>query len=554
MNLRSLLSLLSIQPKGFTVTKFKLNWAQEEYITEVERQLETRGRVRIITLKARQIGISTVTEGLLFNFAMTFPNYRGLVVAHKTDGSYNLFNITKLYWKTYPFKQLYTPRYESKRHLEWVENNSNIQVATAGSPEAGRSSTIHFLHASEYAFWPDARTTMLALRQTIPNIPGSVIVIESTANGVGNAFHDEWYAAKNGDTEYVPLFFPWWKHPEYMASAIGVPYESLGVLDEEEQTLKSAFGLSDDRLMWRRWAIKNLADNDLKKFNQEYPATDEEAFLSTGTNVFPLNHLRACYEPMPGIRGLLRRDGNRVEFIENPSGPLTIYRYPSSDPSWGQYYVAGDPTRTTRGDFASAQVINRNTLEQVAVWRGRIDPGSFAEELFKLGLYFNEAWVSTEKEGPGELTIGKLLGMEYPKVWRTQKIDKTPGKVTGDTFGWSTTAQTKHLAIGWLLKVMVDRNITIHHDVTFQECKNYVVLEDGTYGPVTKDGFDDCVMAMAIVITCHFLDDPVMAIDAASEDFQPNLTETSSAIEELYDEVEGLAELPWFQRAVGDSE
>lgn len=542
MELLSLVKLLSIQPKGFAVSRIAPNWAQQELVAEVQRQADTNGRVRIVILKARQLGLSTIAEALMFTYAFAFDNYRGLVIAHETQGSYNILGMTKLYWNTYPFRKLYTPRYASRNHLEWVETNSSIQVATAGNKEAGRSSTIHFLHASEYAFWPNPRSTMLALRQTIPSIVGSAVIIESTANGVGNAFHDEWYAAKAGETEYAPMFFPWHRHPEYLASAIGIPYHSLGRLDEEERRLKHEMGLSDDRLAWRRWAIKNLCGNDLKKFHQEYPSTDEEAFLSTGTNVFPLEHLRACYEPEPGVRGFLRRNGNKVEFVEASNGNLKIFRYPSKDRSHGQYYVAGDPTRSIRGDFACAQVFNRNTLEQVAIMRGRMDPGTFAEELFKLGMYYNEAWATTEKEGPGELTIGKLLGMEYPKVWRHVKIDRTPGKVTGETYGWSTTAQTKHLAIGWLLKVIVDRNIVIHDDITYNECKTYVTLEDGSYGPATEDGFDDTVMAFAIGITCHFLDDPIQPLEGPVGYAEPQSSDLSR------DEAEdlGLAETPWY--------
>lgn len=559
MNLRYLLSQLSIQPKGYNVAPFQLNWAQDQYLDTVERQVSKNGRIRIIVLKARQIGISTVTEALLFTHAFVYPNYRGLVVAHEARASYNLFNMTKLYWNTYPFRQLYTPRYASKGHLEWIETNSNIQVSTAGNSEAGRSATIHFLHASEYAFWPDPRTTMLALRQTIPSIPGSAIIIESTANGVGNAFHDEWLAAKQGDSEYVPLFFPWYKHPEYLASHLGLPYHDLGKLDADERALVS-MGLSADRLAWRRWAIKNLAENDLKKFHQEYPTTDEEAFLSTGTNVFPLDALRDCYHPEPGIRGFLRRDGGRVSFVPSDTGPLTIYRRPSRNPHHGQYYVAGDPTRTTRGDFGCAQVLNRRTLEQVAVWRGRIDPATFAEQLYNLALYYNTAHVSIEKEGPGELAIGKLLGMNYPRLYINEKIDRTPGKTTGKTYGWSTTAQTKHTAIGWLLKVIVDRSITIHHDITFNEMRNYVTLENGTYGPATDEGFDDTVMAAAIGVTCNFIDTPPTPDDdyvlnpldhSTPKDRLQLLNNAVEAIERgdsAGTDLFGGDDVPWYQR------
>jgi hypothetical protein len=511
VNLTPLVRNLSILTKDLQVTPLVPNWAQQEYLDAIQRQLDTTGRIRLIVLKARQLGISTITEAVLFSLAFVYERYKGMVIAHEIPASQNLLNMTKLYWDTYPLKGLYgKPKAESKNHIAWTTTGSSIQVSTAGNKATGRSATIHFLHASEVAFWPEASTVMLGLRQTIPSTPGTAIIMESTANGMGNYFHQQWLAAEAGDTEYEPLFFPWHRHPEYLASYVGLPYNSLGNVDSDEKTLR-AMGLSDDRLAWRRWAIKNLCENDVLKFKQEYPATPEEAFIASGTNVFPHHALNKVFEPMPGTRGYLFRDGNKVTFKADPQGPMTVFRAPSADQDWGVYFVGGDPTHTTRGDFAVAQVINRRTLEQVAVWRGRVDPGGFAEELFKIGLYYNTATVTNEIEGPGYMTIGKLLGMNYPKIWNKARPDHTPGKVSTDQYGWSTTTQSKHLAMGWLLKVIMDESITIHDQTTYNEMLNYVTLDNGGYGPANEDGYDDTVMSLAITVTCHAMDSPVLA-------------------------------------------
>lgn len=536
MDITPLISQLTIATKGLGTCKLTPNPVQLQYVQAINEQLSGSGRVRIIVLKARQMGISTITEALLFNLAFIYERYRGLIVAHEIPASQNLLKMTQLYWDTYPYKFLYTPKYNSKNDLEWAETGSSIKVATAGNKGLGRSATIHFLHASEVAFWPDASDVFLGVRQTIPNVPGTGIVIESTAKGIGNFFHSTWVAATEGEVEYLPLFFPWHQYPEYQASAIGLPYHNLGHLDAEEITLRG-MGISDDRLAWRRWAIKNLAENDILKFRQEYPASPEEAFISTGTNVFPYHQLKACYKPEEGYPGYLTRNGNSSTFVPDPDGPLRVFKAPATN-EWGQYFVSGDPTRTTRGDFAVAQVINRRTLEQVAEWRGRIDPGTFAEELFKLGIYYNEAELSTEKEGPGYATIGKLLGMEYPKVWQHAKADKTPGIVTTDLYGWSTTAQTKQLMIGYLLKVVMDHNLVIHSRTLFTEMQNYVTYENGGYGPASEEGFDDCVMSMAQGITCHLMSSPVMPYGSAMIPEYPN---SEAAVE---GGMMGI-ELPW---------
>lgn len=509
MDLHGRIRQLSIlENKNLQVVKFKPNWAQLEYLDAAKHQFETTGRVRIIVLKARQLGISTITEAMLFVMCFIIDNYRSMVIAHEIPASQNLLKMTNRYWDTYPFKQLYSTKYAGKNHLEWVQTGSSMQVATAGNKGVGRSATIHGVHASEVAFWPDPKEAFVGLRQTIPEAPGTIIVLESTANGSG-MFKTEWEAAEAGDTEFLPLFFPWWRHPGYTASAIGVPYHELGRLDAEEKVLRR-IGISDDRLAWRRWAIRNKTQNDLMLFHQEYPSTPSEAFIASGTNIFPIPKLNIVYKPEPGKRGQLLETSAKVEFIERADGPLTLFRRVHPNPSLGTYIVAGDPTKTTQGDFACIQVINRRTLEQVAEWRARIDPVTFADELFKLGKFFNLALVSTEIEGPGYSTIGALLAKNYPKLYQRSRADTLASPSTSSSYGWSTTLQTKNLMIGWLLRFVVDASVIIHSSTLYNEMKEYVRLPNGEYGPSEKDGFDDCVMAFAQAIIVNVME-PVLA-------------------------------------------
>jgi hypothetical protein len=527
--LHTMVGRLSIVPKSAVVEKFRPNWAQAEYLDMAERQLATTGRIRIITLKARQLGISTVTEAVAYTLCLLHDNYQALVVSHEAKSSAHILNMTRHYWETDPYKPLYTPKYVSKTTLAWSGINSQISIATAKNKGSGRSSTIHFLHGSEVAFWDDGETLMTGLRQAVANVPYSGIVLESTANGIGNYFENQWNAAIAGDSEFTPMFFPWWKHPEYLGSYIGLPAYNLGDLDNEEKVIEQAFLKHDphamDRLAWRRWALQNLAGADLLKFHQEYPSTPEEAFISTGTNVFHLPQLQMVYEPQAGTRGRLVRNGMQVEFVEDQQGPVTIFKHPAGDRDWGRYLIGADPTSTTRGDFAVGQVISRRTLEQVAVLRARLDAGTFADQLFNLGLFYNTAVIAPEKTGPGGVTVGKLLGMNYPFIWRHAKIDKTPGIVNEDTYGWNTTLQTKHQAIGYLIKVVNDgwnRNTAVgfrlHDAMTFSEMKNYVTLENGTYGNANGSPNDDTVMAMAIAIICHFLEGPPPPYGAGEPD------------------------------------
>lgn len=518
MNLYPLLNNLHIQDRDSGIVgKWKRNWAQEEYIQEFHDQWNADKPVRIIVLKARQLGISTATGGLMFALSFARNDRNSMIIAHEMSSSEHLLSISQRYWNTYPFAPLYTPRYLSKKHLAWKETGSNIKVTTAGNTDAGRSQTIHNLHASEVAFWDDAEELMLGMRQTVPNAKHTFIALESTANGIGNYFYEQWNAAVAGETEFAPMFFPWWKHPEYTASHIGLPGRLTDLTDDERAYKK--LGISDDSLLWRRWAIPNLAGSDILKFQQEYPATPEEAFVATGYNVFPVQMLKRCYEKREGKRGRLVRDTlapRGVRFQADVSGPLIIFSPPSEDTDWGKYFVGGDPTHTTRGDLAVGQVINRRTYEQVAVLRARVDPNTFAEELAKLGHYYNDATIATEATGPGYSTVGALVQMSYPYLWKSRWADKTPG-IVGTTFGWQTTFKSKEWAISFLLKAIVDGDIMIHDPVTFTEMRDYVSLEHGGYGPSSKNGNDDTVMSFAIACICSATDTPLQPYGAVLE-------------------------------------
>jgi hypothetical protein len=501
------------------VSPLRMNWAQRELVDVVNRQYNERKPVRLIVLKARQLGISTISEALMFWWSFVHEQSHGLVIAHENDASEHLLGMTKLYWERWPYRPLFTPQYVSRKEMAWLETGSSLRIATAGGKGAGRSRTLSHLHASEVGFWEKPDEIMLGLRQTVPQQPGTLIILESTANGVGNWFHTTWEEAFSGgaSSEYTPLFFPWWRHPGYCASATNLRVERLTNLTDEERALRK-LGVDDDHLIWRRWAITNLAGSNEERFMQEYPATPEEAFIASGTNVFPIDRLKRVFEPERGVRGYLRRVGETVEFVPDSSGSVTIFRGPSPDPAWGNYFIGGDPTRTTRGDNACAQVINSVTYEQVAVFHGKVDPMTFAEELAKLGAYYNYATVATEIEGPGYATVGRLVELDYPNLWRTRWADRAPGKI-GETIGWSTTHKRKEWAVGWLIKLIVDEDLTLHHSLTFEEMMSFTTLDNGGYGPADEqNGHDDTVMALAIACLCNSTEGPRRAYVQAEED------------------------------------
>lgn len=514
LDLAPLLAPLTIQTKRATYSKLDISsnsefaWAQRKFVHEIERQYNLGLPVRIIVLKARQLGISTATAGVLFNWAFIHPGSNELVVSHEKDHAEQLFQKTKLFWDTWPFRHYFAkPKYSTRQEITWQETYSNIRIATAKNAQIGRGGTYQACHLSECAVYPDPDSLETGLNQAIPYEHGTIVVLESTANGSGNWWNRSWDAAIEGESEYTPLFFDWFSHFEYQMQT---PICTRLELTPYERKLLD-MGASYENVAWRRWKIRQFK-GDERKFQQEYPATPEEAFLSTGQHIFSRAKINEAYDefvrtssgPRNGVKGFIAADGR---FVSDPDGSLTVFRAPIRDARIDRYFVGGDPSETVEGDRACMQVINRQTLEQVAVWHGQIHPVEFAREMMKLGRYYNDAMLCPEVEGGGYAAIGVLMESGYPSIWQHRWADAAPGKVALK-FGWSTNIQRKQWCIGHLQGLLNDNSITIHDPRTRNQLFNYVIRDDGSWGNSSDEDGDDAVMALAITYLTSHLEGP----------------------------------------------
>lgn len=488
---------------------------QRKVIEKVNYALNHRLPFRCIILKARQIGISTVIEAIIFVLSMMIRRMSGLVISHDLDSSEHLLGMTQNYYDNFWLKDAYNQKNKSAKHLSWVESASSIRITTAKNATAGRSKTIRALHGSEVAFWDNAKTLMTGLAQTVPNRPFTFIFMESTANGVGNYFNAQWNKACSGKNSYIPMFFPWWTHPEYTASYLKLPHIT-GALDEEEIKLTKLLmrppkaewndyqqeSLTKleivDRLTWRRYAIEELCQGDLDKFKQEYPSTPEEAFIATGTNIFSPESLNIAYEPMLGIRGEAARGrGDKIEFVASNNGRLTLYKLPNPQQA---YCIAADPTHSLNGDYAVAHILNRRTWEQVGIFRAKIEGKEFGEELAKLGKYYNWAIIAPEHLGGGIAAITSLQHLNYPNIWIHSKGEKVQGQMD-NWYGWQMNHKTKAEAVSNLKYALNNRLTKFHDEQTFNEMVNFISLGDGKFGNSNEEEHDDCVTSYAIGVT-----------------------------------------------------
>lgn len=264
---------LKIKTKSGQIVPFVMNRAQLFLHREVERQRATTGKVRILNLKGRQQGMSTYWEGRFYWRSSMNRGKKAYILTHLQEATDNLFAMTRRFHDNCPVQVRPHTRNESAKALTFDKLDSEFSVATAGSKDTGRGGTGQFFHGSEVAFWANAADHMAGIGQTIPNEAGTEIALESTGNGLGNLFHGMWVDAVRGDSDYVPVFIPWFWQDEYAR----VPPTGWRP-DSDAEEYGELYNLSISQLYWREQKIKTDFRGDVSLFDQEYPATPDLAF------------------------------------------------------------------------------------------------------------------------------------------------------------------------------------------------------------------------------------------------------------------------------------
>jgi hypothetical protein len=251
---------VKIRTKEGTVVPLVLNAAQQIFIKTVIRQMTTTGKVRVVILKGRQQGLSTVIQAILYWYTSQHKAIKAIVMTHLGESTKALFDMTKRIHEHCPEILKPHTKYSSRKELAFDILDSSYMVATAGGEGIGRGETIQLAHLSEAAFYPPAtaKDNINGLMQAIPNSKGTFVFVESTANGIGNPFHDIWTNAVNGTNEYEAVFIPWFIQTEYR---MPVP-EKFERTPEEDELVKK-YGLDDQQLMFRR---RKIAVNGLEMF------------------------------------------------------------------------------------------------------------------------------------------------------------------------------------------------------------------------------------------------------------------------------------------------
>lgn len=409
---------------------------------------------------------------------------------------------------------------------------------------------------SELAFWPQPLQKLTALNQTVPDDPDTLVVIESTANGM-NLFKDLWDDAVDGRSAYTPFFWPWWKEEEYALSLTDAERVEFRVGDTDQSPYAERepelvdpgpfdtlthkhVPLSLEQLAWRRWAIANRCAGKIEKFDQEYPTEPEDAFLATGSKVFEPTLVRAAMQSAEQTDPRTGEGGPLVGRIEATERPVAAGRHgkverpkapvfkparellPGEDADWrvwlasengrplipeeGLYVVGVDvsggvPESDDPGAdpaYHAIQVIDHRTKEQVAEYRSRVDGDLLAEHALLTAELFNDAWLGVEVTGGWGIAPARKLWLDwhYRFLYFRRSHDQREEKQQ-DRLGWDTNRSTKPTLIAGGQELLREGTHGIRSRRLASELSTYIRLSTGRMVP-EKGRFADLLMAWLI--------------------------------------------------------
>lgn len=534
---------LKIRNKDASLVPLRFFDAQRLVHSRISAQRKATGRVRAVILKARQEGVSTYTAARFFRAMHLWQGRKAMVVADSLERTGVLFDIYQRYLQSLPAEIAPSSKATAQRKRMAFAHDSELSVRPASDTEAGRAQTIHLIHASEIAFWGsagvDASATWTSLMQAVPRL-GSEVIVESTAKGAGGLFHRIWEEAENEQNGWIAIFLPWWIHEEYEFPCSEEMREIIDAnTDEfEKQALTEGIWfegqshvLSYDKLAWRRQVIvenfggdrERLGRDAVRNFQQEYPATAEEAFLVSGSCFFDEDALRLMTRTAgeAKARGRLVMENKEVRFVPQKVGAFRVYEFPEED---GHYVIGADTAEgklvapnarrdDERGgrDYSAAIVWDVKARKIVAELHGRMAPELFAEQLRLVGNFYacgggttgstrQVALIGVERSHSSGQTVLRLLRehYHYPRLFWAREFNKLTKRV-GRVLGWNTTVETRMPMLDEYGALVRQGIIEIPSKDLVREMVTFVVWEDGK--PAAEEGtHDDRVIATAIAI------------------------------------------------------
>ena len=544
---------------GGTDVLFRLNRPQRKLIKRLEKMRKAGKPIRLILLKARQWGGSTAIQIYMAWLQLVHEiGLNSLIIAHQGTGSDEIKDMFDRMIKSYPVEMLhelgdaYAPNEpkmvgvgKSGNIFRVPQRNCKIKIGTAERPNSCRGGDYNLVHLSEVALWKetDGKKPEDIVRSACSGIllrPYTMIVYESTPNGVGNFFHKEYLAAKKGLSQFEAMFVAWFEIEQYE-----LPFENEA---EKYEFAKKLFAnrrneeIKSDReepctYLWRLWekgatleAIHWYVSERSKYTNHgdmasEYPSDDIEAFTYSGRKVFSSEDVEqfrpACRAPrwIGEIYGSADEGEKAIEglrFKKEADGRLFMWHdveRSDTEEVTDRYLVVVDVCKghTKNADFADILVIDRLGMmdgeppEVASEWHGHIDMDKLAWKATQVAAYYNNALLVIESntletnntKGEAEYILTLIHEVYGRQLYARKQSAEDIRQGLPKKYGYHTNPLTKKVVI-YNLKVVIRERLYIEREeACLDEYLTYVETENNVFEAM--EGYhDDRLMTRAI--------------------------------------------------------
>lgn len=509
----------------------------QEILYEEYRRLEKEhGKVRALILKARQMGSTTYNLAEFFHKTVFSEHIQSLIVGPDDDTSRYFMGMYESALDFMPWWM--RPRTKTKntgQHINFDEKDESLRATRPGlkswvyadnakkSSGVGRGKTFNRAFMSELAFWDNGSQLSKSLFPTF-NTPDGFYIMESTANGRNDYWHNLWRRAEAGKIDWHPIFIPFYRREVTYSMPIkpGVNFElSEEETDLRERTLKrDSYLIKDEVINWMRNRKEEFIATDPagtdQLFYQEYPLEAEDAFQNQDVSAFSRKAINRLQKRTTNpiwigeisigedatkpwvLSGKAVKPNDSIQYPEDKGTRFSIFEYPKTGARYcvGVDVGLGNPG----GDYSCIQVVKDGAHmdQQVACWHGYIHPAALARIIYAIGMFYNYALAAVEVNSFGVQTNYELMAnLEYDNIYRFKHLDKAERQMT-NFIGFLSTSKSTDGLLAKMSEYLIDDCFDIPCKFTVDELVDYTE-ESGAKG---EGSHDDMVDALMIALYC----------------------------------------------------
>lgn len=538
---------------------FRLSRPQRRFVERLERLRKAGKPIRIVLLKARQWGGSTVSQLYMAWLQLVHKvGLNSLIIAHQGAGSDEIKDMFDRMIKAYPVEMLHKlgeaydanePKLvgvgKSGSIYRVPQRNCKIKIGTAERPDSCRGGDYNLVHLSEVGLWKatEGKKPEDIVRSACSGVlyrPYTMIVYESTANGTGNFFQREYDMASKGKSQFEAMFVSWFDIEIYSTPIDDMQSFAASLYDNRNNDNVASSREESGKYLWWLWEkgatleaihwyiLERAKYNEHASMASEYPSDDVEAFVHSGTMVFDKYKVEAfkkyCKEPR--FVGDVYADADEgknalknLRFVEDRQGVLWIWEKPEIDEDekvTNRYLTVVDVGgRSSKADWSVIVVFDRLFMAEggrpavVAQWYGHCDIDLLAWKAAQIAAFYDNSLLVIESNtlethdkerdvdgDQSQFILNQIKGV-YPNLYARKQSEEDILQGLPTKYGFHTNVATKPMVISTLVKV-IRENLYVERDARcLDEYLTYEKKPNGAYGAIIGK-HDDLLMTRAI--------------------------------------------------------